>query len=797
MINKILFMLIFIIATSVAQNYSELVIKVFDGENQQPIERVNISIRELNENFLTDKSGKTERIMVSSGNYSVSISHLGYKNLNEKIVISGTGKFEFSFSLETESILMNDVTVTSTRGVERESPFTFSNISSKELEKQALIKDIPFVLNNLPSTTIHSENGSGLGYSYLRIRGFDQRRISVLINGIPQNDPEDHNVYWINFYDLTSSLQDVQVQRGAGGAFYGPPSIGGSINLITKNFSSSSRFETDLGYGSFNTKKIMMKYNSGIIADKFILSLKGTHVTSDGYRDWAWTKFWRYFVGLNYFDSKNNLKLSFFGGPQEDGLAFYGIPKSYNSDEKLRKENFGSFLRDREYLNSPQISLLHDYKINQNLILHNSLFYISGDGYFDFDGTWGTTDYFRIPSSVVIPSDLIMRAYVNNDQLGWLPRIEYLHSDGRTILGAEIRAHRSIHWGRIQSGSGIPAEFVGDSDYHFYEYYGGKNIFSTYINHLHKIGNLSLSGDIRFLYQQYKIYREKYSETEFTTPYFFILPKFGINYNMNSYLSAYASFGYTRREPPLKNLYEAESASWGVVPQFETNSDGSYNFKKPLVKDEELFDYEIGVRFSTSRFRSVVNFFWMEFNNEIVPSGGLDVFGQPRVGNAEKTRHIGLELETAYRINESMETNFNISLSRNRYVKFDEYDSNGIPIKRDGNAIANAPELIFNGGVNYNFFFGHIGLMFNYTGLQYADNSQQSGNRNDDAVTVDPYIVFNLLGTLNIPYSYDRLKLQFEVNNLFNKKYLMNAFGRDNFFPAAERNFFITMKFGL
>nr|HRI47834.1 carboxypeptidase-like regulatory domain-containing protein [Ignavibacteriaceae bacterium] len=164
MINKILFVLIFIIATSAAQNYSELIIKVFDGENQQPIERVNISIKELNENFLTDKLGKTESIRVLSGNYSVSISHLGYKNLNEKIVISGTGKFEFSFSLETESILMNDVTITSTRGVERESPFTFSNISSKELEKQALIKDIPFVLNNLPSTTIHSENGNGLGY---------------------------------------------------------------------------------------------------------------------------------------------------------------------------------------------------------------------------------------------------------------------------------------------------------------------------------------------------------------------------------------------------------------------------------------------------------------------------------------------------------------------------------------------------------------------------------------------------------------------------------------------------------
>jgi iron complex outermembrane receptor protein len=796
---KVLTLLVIILSFQLfSQNKGFLTVKVVNAETGEFIERVNVKITETDEYYLTDKTGRTKPIELISGEYNLIVSHIGYKEVKQNVSISGEVRFELTVSLITESLRMNEVSVTATRGIERESPFTFSNISEKELKQQAIIRDIPFVISSLPSTTIHSENGNGLGYTYLRIRGFDQRRISVLINGIPQNDPEDHNVYWINFYDLTSSLQDIQVQRGAGGTFYGPPSIGGSINLVTKNFSNSPSINFESGFGSYNTQKYSLSLNSGIVSDHFIFSAKGTRVTSSGYREWAWTKFWRYFVGVNYFDEKQNLKLSFFGGPQEDGLAFYGISKNANSDSKLRKENYGSLLKDKEYLNSPQISLLHDYHLTENLIIHNSLFYMSGDGYFDFDGTWGTNDYFRIPSDISIPSDLIVRAYVNNDQIGWLPRIEYKHKFGRTIFGAEIRSHRSLHWSRIQSGTGIPTTYTGDADYHFYEYSGGKNIYSAYLNNLHKFGDdLFISADVRFLYQQYKIYNEKFIGTDFTTPYFFIPPKLGVNYNLNEKYSLYGSFGLTKREPPLKNLYEAESASWGVMPQFETNSDGNFNYSKPFVKEESLFDYEVGFRYSDTRFKLTTNFFWMEFLNEIVPSGGLDVFGQPRVGNAERTRHLGVEFETHIKLFTRLEAGLNLTLSRNRFIKFTEYDDAGTPLDRADNAIANAPELILNSNLTYNYSLGFFSLFLQYTGRQYADNSQKAGDTSDDGVTVDPYLVLNFIGSIYVPISNVNVTLQFEINNLTNKKYLMNAFGRDNFFPAAERNYFATLKFGI
>ena len=70
-----------------------------------------------------------------------------------------------------------------------------------------------------------------------------------MINGVPQNDPEDHNVYWIDFPDLLASTDNIQVQRGAGSAFYGPPAIGGSVNLVTNPFSGEPGLSLEMMTG--------------------------------------------------------------------------------------------------------------------------------------------------------------------------------------------------------------------------------------------------------------------------------------------------------------------------------------------------------------------------------------------------------------------------------------------------------------------------------------------------------------------------------------------------------------------
>lgn len=776
------------------QSGGELKFKVFDNTTGKPLYGAIVKIPFLNLVSVTDKNGVVTFNKFVTGEVTVTCSFTGYASQSKNVIVTPGTNNVIEFHLSDEAIPIPEVVVTATRGIERETPITFTNLPAEDIQKLTRSNDLTYALNSLPSINLHSENGNGLGYSYIRLRGFDQRRISVLINGIPQNDPEDHSVYWINFYDLAGSLEDAQVQRGAGAAFYGPPSIGGSINLITKSPSSVPSITSEAGFGSFNTHKYSLSANSGLINNYFSFYGRVTRVTSDGYRDWSWTKFWRYFAGASYNDNNHSVRFNFWGGPQEDGLAFYGISKSDNNDEVLRKANYGSYLKDREYLNQPQISLAHDFRLNSNLTLHNTLFFISGDGYFDFDGTWGTNDYYRIDTAITIPSDLVMRAFVDNDQYGWLPRIEWKHSFGRSIFGAELRIHRSLHWGRIQAGSGLPESVYGESAPHHYQYKGGKDVFSFFTSQLFKLTEkLTVLGDVQLVYQKYKIFDELYAGYDFQTPYLFINPKLGVNYNLTEKFSFYFSSAFTKREPPLKNLYEAESASWGVEPQFEKNSDGSFNFDKPLVKPEKLLNFEFGQRFSSSLIRINTNFYWMEFIDEIVPSGGLDVFGQPRVGNAERTRHIGFELESALRVFKGFDWSFNLNLSRNRFIKFVEYDRNGLPLIRDNKVIANAPELIFGSIINYSVNDYFVSLAVKYTGKQFTDNSQSSDS-NDPDVTVDAFTVADFRTGYKLPVEFAAISISLEVNNIFNKKYLMNGFGGDNFFPAATRNYFLSFK---
>jgi len=187
----------------------------------------------------------------------------------------------------------------------------------------------------------------------------------------------------------------------------------------------------------------------------------------------------------------------------------------------------------------------------------------------------------------------------------------------------------------------------------------------------------------------------------------------------------------------------------------------------------------------------------MEFHNEIVPSGGLDVYGQPRVGNAERTRHIGLEIEGVFRLLTGLDIRANLNLSRNRFINFIEYSPAGESLDRKGNYIANAPELIINSSLVYSYSDYLLALYFKYNGKHYTDNSQNPSNTNEDAVTVDPFSVFDLRAGYSFNVFALNINILGEVINIFDIKYLMTGFGLDNFFPAAGRAYYLTVKLNL
>ena len=838
---KVFIILLFSLHINVAAQELTISGWVKDSENHSPLPGANILlVSGKTTGTSSDENGMFRlKAKVKPDDYLL-VSYVGYKT--RKILISelfhvpsvptSDSSVMYSIFLDRKIIPSQTVLVEASVGKKGITPLAFDQIKRKEIEKEYTVYDIPKYLSDLPSTTFYSESGNGIGYNYVSIRGFDQRRITVSINGIPQNDPEDHNVYWLDFPDLLSSTDLIQVQRGAGSGVFGYPAIGGSINLITSSFSDQPKFELSASYGSYVTRKYSASFSSGLIDKKYSIYAKLGQILSSGYKDKTWVKFDSYFLSAIRYDDNFTTQLNFYGGPVADGLGYTGIAKFAVKDKALRKQNFSDWGEDEngytytverrpaeiENFSQPHFELLNEWQINNDLKFNSALFLVLGDGFFDYDGSWaipdyGYNDYFRLkangflPDTAYGPTNALIRAQVDNKQYGWIPRFSLTHKSGELFFGAEIRRHRSVHWGAINYAENLPPGVT--KDYKYYYYRGGKDILSAFVNETYKINEQwNLLGEIQLAYHNYKLYDERYVGTDFSVSNLFLNPRIGINYKPLMPFNIYFSFARVSREPRLKEYYDAAESSGGALPQFELNPDGIYNFDKPLVKPETMNDFELGAELNKENYSITLNLFYMLFNDEIVKDGQVDRFGQPTTGNVDRTVHLGVELSAIVKLlNNHIEIFGNATFSRNTIEKGRFYIDKNNYIDLGGNRINGFPDFLANAGISFNDNNLYVKLSGKYVGKFFSDNYDDklksdldrfqgfvgyTDNVNDAYFVSDIYAAyeFYLLNGLT-PW-----KIFIQVNNIFDNLYSASAIGKE-FFPAAERNWLVGIQVGL
>ncbi|HWP82376.1 MAG TPA: TonB-dependent receptor [Bacteroidota bacterium] len=775
--------------------------KVFDAETKRPLDNANIVIEGTRWGSTTDREGKFLIEGVPLGAHTIKASFLGYLTQRETVEVVPQG-MTVEFSLSPTILPGQTVVITAVRGRERETPITFTSLKKDEIQKRYTYQDIPVLLSELPSITYYSESGNGIGYNYINLRGFDQRRLSVMINGIPQNDPEDHNVYWLDFPDLLASTEDIQVQRGAGSAFYGPPAIGGSVNLVTSLFSNDRSISLEAGAGSYNTQRYSVAIGSGLVEDRYVLFGRLSRLKSSGYREQSWSDFSSYFLGAVRYDEAMTTQIHLYGGPFKDHLAYYGIPKSDIKDRAKRRANPISRPEEIENFSQPHYELLHEWRLTDRLTLNNTIFLVEGEGFFEYDASWADTTMLRLTRVYGFqptgnPENTIVRSFVDNTQWGWLPRVSYEFERGTTTVGAEVRIHRSHHYGNIRWAQNLPSGWNGreTADYRFYEYRGGKDMVSAYVHTLYRLRpSVTLMGSLQYVFNRYSLGEEKFIGTEFDVDYHFLNPKIGLNLNLTEQINAYMNVAYTSREPRRKNLYDATFSWVGEVPQFEQKS-GRYDFSKPLVKPEQLLNLEVGSAYVDGGNRIGVNLYWMDFRNEIVSSGQLDLFGQPITGNAKRTRHAGIELSGSSSVINGFSLQGNATLSRNIIVQHTTYveeNNQIVPKSLNGHRIAGFPDLLANLRMTYDAELWFASLGMTHVGDRFTDNFEHPDRK------ADAYTVFNGIAGIRLRNvaGFKLLELRLQLNNIFDALYASHGEG-DEFFPAAERNFFASLKINL
>ncbi|MEM6805175.1 MAG: TonB-dependent receptor plug domain-containing protein, partial [Bacteroidota bacterium] len=341
---------------------------------------VEVRILELKKLSMTRADGTFYFDDLPSGSYTLQISKANFERIEEIFTLEEDSRMDFEL-IATKSIT-EQILITSLRANEKTAT-TYSEIDKEAIRKENFGQDIPFLLDQIPGTVVNSDAGAGIGYTGIRIRGSDATRTNVTINGVPLNDPEGHGVFWVNTPDLSSSINNIQVQRGLGTSTNGAGAFGASINIQTNTLNYEPYAEISNSYGSFNTWKNTVEAGTGLINNKFALDLRLSNITSDGWIDRATSDLKSFFLSGGIYGDKNFLKFNIFSGREITYQSWFGVEESLLADPETRRSNFYTYENEVDNYRQTHYQLHFGQEINPELNLNASLHYTKGGGYFE------------------------------------------------------------------------------------------------------------------------------------------------------------------------------------------------------------------------------------------------------------------------------------------------------------------------------------------------------------------------------------------------------------------------------
>lgn len=755
---------------------------VKDSTNNQPL--TGATVRLNNQATATNEFGKFQFEKLMPGEYVVRVSFLGFKDKVLNVTVSD--RTDITVYLGESYQLTDELVVYATRANDK-TPTTFTNVNQQSIQKQNFGQDMPFILNWTPSLVTTSDAGAGIGYTGVRIRGSDATRINVTINGIAYNDSESQGTFWVNLPDIASSTQSVQIQRGVGTSTNGAGSFGGSVNVQTISQQREPYAEVTAGGGSFASQRYTVKAGTGLMNNHWTFDGRASKIKSDGYIDRASSDLDSYYFSGGYYGNKTMLKAIVFGGQEITYQSWNGIDgatmkkhRTFNSAGALYDENgvIGYYDNEIDNYRQDHFQLHLTQKLNPYWNANVSLHYTYGRGYYEnykqgkAFADLGLDDV-TIGDSTVTAGDFIVRKWLDNQFYGGTFSFNYEKSKtALTIGGAYNQYARAKHFGEI-----IWAQFASNSSIrdHYYEGESQKNDFNVYVK-----WNYALSTRWNaFIDLQYRSVRYETSGTDddlapydFTDNLNFFNPKAGVSYSLGANDLLYASYAVANREPNRTDYVDGE-----VKP-----------------KSERLDNIEAGWRRSRDSYSIEINYYLMNYTDQLVLTGKLDNVGNPIRANVGKSYRTGVEISGAVQVLNQLSWNANLTVSANKNKNYVIEPENG---KTKDTDIILSPNVVVGSQLAWTAFPGfQVSLLSKYVGKQYLDNTQTK------TLTLDSYLVNDIRTSYTIkPKGMRAIDLSLLVNNIFNEKYESNGAtygdGVAYYFPQAGTNFLamITLKF--
>ncbi len=520
------------------------------------------------------------------------------------------------------------------------APIAQTTINRAAITQRHFGQDVPLLLQNAaPSLVAHTETGTQWGYSFLRLRGIDQTRINVTIDGIPLNDMEDQVLFFANFADLLSNVQSVQIQRGVGTSTAGTASYAGSINFETMPVARPRGGDVELQAGSFGAQRVSASFNSGLTTGRLAVYGRASALRTNGYRDHSGVTGRSAFVGAGWFGQRNILKLTTLVGLLADTLSYTGA----TLEELQRNRRFNPLQPDeRDRFGQQLVSLAYTRLLASGATFSTTVYRNSASGSFDF-------------------IDLPDRFRFNLAHTWYGVTSAYNVERGNVQLhtGVNANTYQRAHRGFLQP------------DVALYDNTGFKQDVSGFAKLSYRAGRVQYFADLAGRYARFRYAPDANAGIDGrSVDWAFFNPKTGVTFALAPGLSAFASYGITGREPARIDLFGGED---------DLNAGNVANFGDfTRVKPERLADTEVGITLARPGFDLAVNLFSMDFRNDIARIGAPTASGSILRRNVGSSYRRGVELDASYRGINRVVLAGNATVSDNRIRSFTD-SSRGTP----------------------------------------------------------------------------------------------------------------------
>jgi iron complex outermembrane receptor protein len=681
---------------------------------------------------------------------------------------------------------------------------TSSNtIKTSELQHLNLGQDIPTMIQQLPALQLSTDAGNGIGYSYLYIRGMDAQRIQVSINGVPYNDAESQEVYWVNIPDLFSSADDIQVQRGIGFSTMGGTGLGGSISIKTTKRHAKPFLQFQTSLGSFNTFRNSIQASTGVMADGWQITTRGSLIQSDGYIDRAWSRLGSFYLDVSKYGDKYSSNIIASHGREKTYQSWFGLSQEdYNTGERTKNIAGTDYESKAGEPYSNQIDNYHQTHLQwiQNFLWKNghqsSLtgFFTRGLGFYE-DYKVGQ-NYSNYGTGISGSGDLVRQLWLDNYLLGFNASHQIEKEKFNNTTAISFSNYSGDHFGRVPM---FLNPVSGQTNDRFYDNAAKKTDLTAFNKFTYRFKKSHLIVDLQMRHVNYSTAGSLRNQSfiSFDKNFLFFNPKIGYTLDINGKNKLYFFAGLSHREPVRSDFLDEDALS--------------------QPKPEKVYNLELGLENKVKNSLFKANLFGMYFIDQLVPTGNINTVGAPIRENVAKSYRAGLELEWTYNFSSKLSFYTNQYLATNKILNYSNYliaynesdysinTSASEKVDFASTSIAFSPSWISYAELKYSpWSHTHLRLMNKIVSSQYLDNTSSLAK----SIPLYSYTNVSLSHTIKLR-GHQEIDFNLLLNNLLDEDYITRGYtyhsghtvspaghitrGRDYnfFFPQAGFNFLL------